>query len=145
MSSYKIQKVGSTTVYDIETQFGLKVKALSGLANQGKLKGVTTEEFADASGKNIHVFKNTNGSINRDSTNFTLEVFFDKSERYTKFRSLLNFMSGMECYLSDTDRGIKAKGWALEATEPTDFVERNNEYLLSTIKFENVYGDFETI
>ena len=142
MSNYKIQKViGTTNQLDIQDYFSLKVKSVSGMANIGAVKGVVKESYVDAAGERIYIHK-VDGEILVDATEFSLEVLFLDS-RYEKFLAFIEYLQGEEVYVIDTDRNIKVKGWALSATDPTDFVEDGNEYLLSTIKFTNVYGKFE--
>lgn len=144
MSNYKIQKVvGTTNQLDIQDYFSLKVKSVSGMANIGAVKGVVKESYVDAAGERIYIHK-VDGEVLVDATEFSLEVLFLDS-RYEKFLAFIKYLQGEEVYIIDTDRNIKVKGWALSATDPTDFVEDGNEYLLSTIKFTNVYGKFELI
>ena len=144
MSNYKIQKViGTTNQLDIQDYFSLKVKSVSGMANIGAIKGVVKESYVDAAGERIYIHK-VDGEVLVDATEFSLEVLFLDS-RYEKFLAFIEYLQGEEVYVIDTDRNIKVKGWALSATDPTDFVEDGNEYLLSTIKFTNVYGKFELI
>lgn len=149
MSNFKIQKVSDDgtlgTQFDIEDTFTLKVLALGGITNTGNVKGVTEETFAESKGSNVYVNKNIDGTVNYEETEITLDVFFNNQDRYDSYLAFLKYVCGNQLCITDTNRGIKAYIWCLSATEPTDYVYKGQEYLRSTIKFENKNGNFETI
>lgn len=148
MNRYFIQKIENGvlgTQHDVETFFGLNVIEAKGLTNIGNVKGVIEEDFAEKEGLNVYVHKNQDGSVNLSKTEFTLDVFFPKENRYTLFSAFVSYLVGGEFYLSDTVRGVKVRGFCLDSIEPTDYVYDEQEYLRASIKFKNTSGNFETI
>lgn len=144
MSEYKIQKVGAGNAeYDLQDYFSLKVKKIDGLAKCGAVKGVVKENFPESASADMYVNK-VDGKVLYEETSFELTVIFT-IDRYSNYLDFLDYLQGNEVYVKDTGRGIKARGWAIDAPDPTDNVESGGEYLETVIKFTNLYGNFEKI
>ena len=127
---------------DIESKFNMTVGVVDGLEDVGDIKGVTTEEFADAE-SNVYIHKNEDGTVNRKSTDVTIKCYFIGDGRYSSWSNFVTYLSGTPVTFMDENRNVKAELYAINSTKPKDTL--SSKILEADVKFKNMKGNFELI
>lgn len=135
---HKFQKDGTDVIIDLETAWSVLYSKCTGLNDNGKVKNIYTETFAESDETKVWI---TDEPV-REPISCTLTLFFVGDNRQASYHNFVETISQGLWYYWDTKRKRKIKFFLQEAiTVKDDNYKGNIKYMEVDFKLTCVWGE----